>query len=472
MDQSEIAEALELVHREALAYLEGLDKRPLIGSNPEGVLKPFRVGLPQKGSGSAAALQQLIDGVDATVATAGPRCFHFVIGGATPASLAADWWASTLDQLAYTWLISPLSVELELISLEWLKDLLRLPHRLSGVFTTGATMANFVGLAAARQWWGEQQGVDVSQHGLSGLPPVPVLSSGHIHASATKVCSMLGIGRGQVRRFAQDALGTLDLVGLKQALEALDGQPVILIANAGEVNAGAFDPIQQMADLAEKYNAWLHVDGAFGLFAQVSERTRHLTRGVDRADSITVDGHKWLNVPYDCGFALVRDHQLLAKAFAYTAAYLPPADDPRPTIGALSPEGSRRARSFSVWASLRAYGKDGVREMIEDNLDLAQLLAEVVDQASDLERLADVSLNIVCFRYNPGGLSEVQLNQLNQQLGEAVLADGRVYVGTTDFGGKIAFRPAISNWRTRQEDVELLTEVVSELGASFSDSEE
>ncbi len=459
---------LALVKREAGAYLATLDERPLVTGDPEEALSRFRVSLPEQGSGATAALQELINqGIDATIATAGPRCFHFVIGGATPASLAADWWASTLDQIAYTWVTTPLGVELEVVSLDWLKELMDLPEDLFGVMTTGATMANFVGLAAARQWWGQEQGVDVSEQGLSGLPPVPVISSGYVHASAVKVCSMLGIGRGQVVRCSSSATGAVDLQLMESALQALNGKPAVLIANAGEVNAGDFDPIDKMADLAHKYNAWLHVDGAFGLFARACQATRHLTEGVERADSITVDGHKWLNVPYDCGFAYVRDPKLLAKSFAYTAAYLPAPDDPKLTIGAFGPESSRRARAFSVWASLRAYGRQGHTEIIQRNIDLAQYLGRVVDTATDLERLADVQLNIVCFRYNPGGMDEGDLNDLNRRLGEAVLSDGRVYVGTTDYCGKTAFRPAISNWRTREEDVELLATTIVELGGSL-----
>ena len=206
------------------------------------------------------------------------------------------------------------------------------------------------------------------------------------------------------------------------------------------------------------------MDGAFGLFARLSPRSAPLAAGVERAHSVIADGHKWLNVPYDCGFAFVRDLDLLAKVFSLTAAYLP-AGEPEPTYGYLTPESSQRARSLAVWAALRAWGRSGYREMVERHLDLAQRLAGLVDEAPDLERLADVPLNIVCFRYRPPGVPEEQLDALNARLGEAVLADGRVYVGTTSFGGKVAFRPAIVNWRTRESDIDLFVAVVRELGA-------
>lgn len=465
-DRSEIEGVLAVVAEQARAYLEQVDSRPALHPDAEATVRRFAGRLPDEGDGAVAALRQLWDrGLDATLASSGPRCFHFVIGGVTPAALGADILATVLDQPAYTWVSSPLGVELELLCLSWLKDLFGLPASLAGVFTTGATMANFVGLAAARQWWGERHGVDVAARGLSGLPPVPVFAGGFVHASDVKACSMLGIGREHVRIFAADAVGHVDLEALGRALEGLGGAPAILIASAGEVNAGEFDPIDAMADLARRHGAWLHVDGAFGLFARLSERTRRLVAGVERADSVTVDGHKWLNVPYDCGYAFVRDPILMRKAFAYGAAYLPAADDPRPTLGAIGPESSRRARALATWATLRAYGRRGYCDMVERHLDLAQYLASLVDAAPDLERLAPVPLNIVCFRSRPAGLPEEALNEHNRRLGEALLRDGRVYAGTTSFGGKTALRPAIANWRTRREDLDLLVAVVRELAA-------
>jgi glutamate/tyrosine decarboxylase-like PLP-dependent enzyme len=255
---------------------------------------------------------------------------------------------------------------------------------------------------------------------------------------------------------------------MERALSGLGGAPAILIGNAGEVNAGDYDPLPALADLAEKYGAWLHVDGAFGLFAGASPATAHLLDGIERADSAIADGHKWLNVPYDCGFAFIRDPSALPHIFSASAAYLPDPDEERPNWGQLSPESSRRARSFAVWATLDAYGRSGYRELVERNLAHAQQCAELVDAAPDLERLADVPLNIVCFRYRPAEADEATLDDLNQRLGEAVLADGRVYTGTTRYAGHVAFRPAFVNWRTRGEDVELLVSVIRELGETLS----
>jgi glutamate/tyrosine decarboxylase-like PLP-dependent enzyme len=365
---------------------------------------------------------------------------------------------------------TPLAARLEAVSLSWLKDLFGLPASWGGVLTTGATMANFVGLACARRWWAERHGVDIDERGFSGLPEVPVLSSGYIHPSATKALAMLGVGRSRVRTFSADDTGRLDLQALEHGLRELRGEPSIVVANAGDVNTGDFDPISSMADLAEKHGAWLHVDGAFGLFAGVTQRTAHLVEGIERAQSVIADGHKWLNVPYDCGFAFVRDPAFLAPVFSFAAAYLPRVDDPRPNFMILGPEASRRARSIPVWATLHAYGRRGVREIVERGLNLAQRVARRVDEAPDLERLADVPLNIVCFRYRPEGAPEDEddLNDLNRRLGEAVLEDGRVYVGTTVYGGRVAFRPAFVNWLTTEADVDLLVDVIRELGARLS----
>jgi glutamate/tyrosine decarboxylase-like PLP-dependent enzyme len=461
----EIEDVVRLTSEAATCYLEGLDERPVRSPDAEELAESFGGPLPEEGDGAVAALGELTQrGLDAAVHSAGPRFFHFVTGGVTPAALGADWLTSTVDQMAGFWVGSPIAARLESVSLDWLKELFGLPVSWGGVLTTGATMANFVGLAAARQWWGERHGRDVAEHGLAGLPAVPVFSSGYVHASALKALAMLGVGRGSVATFARDAAGRLDVDALEEALRRLDG-PAVLVGNAGDVNTGNFDPLVQLAELAERYDAWLHVDGAFGLFARLTPAAARLAEGVERADSVVSDGHKWLNVPYDCGFAFVRDPAALGRVFALDAAYLPAAGDPRPNYGYLGPEASRRGRSLAVWATLRAYGRAGYRELVERHLALAQHLARAVDAAPDFERLAEVRLNIVCFRYRPPGVPEGELDELNARLGEEVLADGRVYVGTTRYGGVTAFRPAIVNWRTQEADVDLLLDVLRDLGA-------
>jgi len=468
--RDEFAEVLRLVVTEAERYLADVDDSPVRRPGADEIAEAVGGDLPGTGSGAAAALTELLDRRAGLIASAGPRFFHFVTGGVTPAALGADWLASLVDQNNGDWTGAPLTSQLETVSIRWLLDLFGLPTSWGGVLTTGATMANFVALAAARRWWALRHGADVDQQGLAGLPPVPVFASGYLHPSDTKVLAMLGLGRGRPDKLARDAAGRLDLDALDRELRALGGVPALVIASAGEVNVGDFDPVDTMADLAEEHGAWLHVDGAFGLFAALSSRTRHLVKGIERASSVIADGHKWLNVPYDCGFAFVRDPGLLRPAFGMDAAYLPSLDDPHPNYFSMGPESSRRARSLAVWATLRAYGREGYREIVERHLDLAQRLAARIDAAPDLERLAGVPLNIVCFRYRPEGVPEDELDDLNRRLSAAVLEDGRVYFGSTVYEGRVAFRPAIVNWRTREEDVALIVEVTRELGARLTAS--
>ena len=466
--RDEIEGALDLIIAEARSYLDTIDERALRDAKADAFADELVSTLPERGDGAMDTLRELIDrGLLASVASSGPRFFHYVIGGVTPAALGAAWLTDVIDQNSGLWDASPLGNQLGRVALEWLRDMFGLPAGWGGALVTGGTMANYVGLAAARRWCGLQRGVDVEHQGLAAMPQIPVMSSGYIHSSALKAAGMLGLGRGNVRLFSRDDAGRVDLDALGAELARAD-KPAIVIANAGEVNTGDFDPVSAMADLAEEHGAWLHVDGAFGLFAAFSPRTQPLLDGVERAHSVAADGHKWLNVPYDTGFTFVRDPEILDQSFALSAAYLT-TQEGRSNLMHRTPESSQRARGIAVWATLRAYGREGYREMVEGHLDLAQRIAARVDEASDLERLADVPLNIVCFRYVPQGVEDpARIDEVNRRIGEEILPDGRVYVGTTTYQGKVAFRPAIVNWRTREQDVDLLVDVVRELGARLS----
>lgn len=469
-------ELTEVALREVLGaasrYLARLDDLPAKDPEADALARAFAGDLPEEGVGSLEALKGLIGrGQVAATRSAGPRFFHFVTGGSTPAALAADWLTSTFDNMAGLWVSSPLGAQLEKVALAWLKDLFGLPGQWGGVLVTGATMANFSALAAARQWCGEQHGADIARNGMDGLPRIPIFSGGFIHASAVKALGMLGLGYGSVKRLTRDAGGRIDLAALDRALEVLDGAPAIVIATAGEVNAGGFDPIEAMAEVAHRHHAWLHVDGAFGLYARVSPQLAHLARGVELADSVISDGHKWLNVPYDCGFAFVREERLLHSMFGIGAPYFPEAVAGHPDYLMLGPEMSRRARSLTVWATLAAYGRDGYREMVERHVGLARRLADQVKAADDFELIEEPVLNVVCFRYRPQGVAESELDQLNRRLGQAVLDDGRVYFGTTVYAGKVAFRPAISNWRTGADDVDLILPIARGLGGRLFGSD-
>jgi glutamate/tyrosine decarboxylase-like PLP-dependent enzyme len=466
--RGELEAALDLAAAEAKEYLRGIGDAPVLDHASAEDLAGWSPPFPETGDGALAALEELtaLAGPAAT-RSSGPRFFHFVMGGGTPAALAADWLTSAYDQVAFAWASSPLGSKLEAVATDWLRELFELPGEFTGALVSGATMANFTGLTAARSRWGESQGFDVEEDGLGGRPGPVVLSSGYIHPSAVQAIAMLGIGRANIRRLTRDGVGRVDLEALERSLAAGEGD--IVVANAGEVNAGDFDPIAEIAALARQHGAWLHVDGAFGLFARLAPESRGLTEGIELADSIGADAHKWLNVPYDCGFVFVREPDRLANALSFGAPYLPSADDPRPAPGFFSPENSRRARAFAVWATLRAYGRDGHRAMVERHLRLARGLADRIDEAPEFERLADVQLNIVCFRARPDGFAEEDLDDLNRELGEALLEDGRVFAGTTLYNGAVAFRPAIVNWQTTEADVDLLVDVLLELLAARAD---
>jgi glutamate/tyrosine decarboxylase-like PLP-dependent enzyme len=467
LDRDAATAALAQVSAAAGPYLDSLAARPVHDPATAKLLAGLAGPLPETGDGTAAAVERLLEiGTATATASSGPRFFHFVTGGSTPAALAADWTAGLLDQNAFARVSSPFAHEVETVVLDWLRQMFGLPAGWGGALVGSATFANFTSLGCATQWWGERHGADTVRDGLSGLPRMPVLSGGYVHASARKALQMLGHGRDAVEVFSRDDVGRVDLDGLERRLAGLGGAPAVLIANAGEVNAGDFDPVDALAALAERYGAWLHVDGAFGLFAALSPRSEHLVRGIGRAHSIAADGHKWLNVPYESGFALIREPERLGTAFGMPgAAYLPGPQDPGGGYGLYGPESSRRARSLPIWATLTAYGRQGHRAMVERHLDLAQHLARRVDEAPELERLADVPLCIVCFRVTRPGLAEQDLDRWNRAVGEALIADGRVFCGTTVYGGRVALRPAIVNWRTTAADIDLFVDVVRELAA-------
>ena len=458
-------EALRTVFEAAGPFLDSLPDRLVYDISAEPRLAEIGGPLPEEGLGTLEAVRRLVGvGTATSTVSSGPRFYHFVIGGSTPAAMAADWLVSLLDQNAAMRASSNLAHEVETVVIDWLRQLVGLPDGWGGALTASATYGNFTGLGCATHWWGEQIGVDTASAGLAGLPRMPVLSSGLVHPSSRKALQMLGHGKDTVEVFARDAVGRIDLDAMRERLETIDG-PAVVIATVGEPNAGDADPMAEVAELAKTHGAWLHVDGAFGVFAALSPTTAHLTEGIDRADSIAGDAHKWLNVPYESGFVLLANPSRLGRAFGMPgAAYLPGPDDPGAGYMLFGPESSRRARALPIWASLAAYGRDGYRAMVERHCELARGLADLVEESADMELLADVPLNVVCFRYRPEGVPEEGLDDLNRAIGEALLQDGRVFSGTTVYDGMVALRPAISNWRTTADDLALLVDVVRELG--------
>jgi glutamate/tyrosine decarboxylase-like PLP-dependent enzyme len=459
--------ALAKAHELALSFLESLPERPVshVPSAAE-MAEMLDEPLPERGSDPAEAVAEWFQRAERGItASPGPRFFGFVTGGSTPAALAGDWLASALDQNAGLWQGSAAAVQTELIVLRWLKELFNLPADWVGALTSGATMSNLVGLAAARQWGGRRLGFDAASDGLGGHPPIQVVSSAEIHASAVKCLGTLGFGRNQVRKVAAPG-GSVDIDAMRAELATIDG-PVIVVANSAEVNTGQFDDIDAVADLCAAHSggAWLHVDGAFGLFAAVAPRLSHLNRGIERADSVASDGHKWLNVPYDCGFAFVRDAGMLRESFAAGGAYITgnAGWDPHTHV----PEMSRRFRGLAAWCALKAYGREGYREVVERCVDNTAAFANWVERAGGVELMNPAPLNIVCFRVVKAGLDDAALDDLNRRAVTAIQRDGRAFVTGTVWQGKAAIRAAFDNWRTTPADVELLQTAILEVLAKL-----
>jgi len=460
--------ALDRAHELASAFLASLAHRPVSRvPTPAEMAAVLDEPLPESGSDPAGVLDEWFARAERGItASPGPRFFGFVTGGVTPAALAGDWFASAIDQNAGLWASSPAAAQTELVVLRWLKELFGLPAHWTGALTSGATMANLVGLGAARQWAGRRLGFDAASDGLAGQPPIVVVSSREIHLSAVKCLGTLGLGRQQIRRVA--ALGgAVDVAAMARVLRQIDG-PVIMIGNAGEVNTGHFDDLAALADLRDAHpgGAWLHVDGAFGLFAKASPRFAHLARGVERADSVASDAHKWLNVPYDSGFALLRDGATLRETFAATADYLDrnAGWDPFTHV----PEMSRRFRALAAWCTLKAYGRDGYRAIVERCVDNAAAFADWVAATPGIELMNPAPLNIVCFRMVAAHLDDAANDELNRAALRAIQADGRVFVTGTVWNGRVALRAAFDNWQTSAGDVALLQAAIDETAQSLS----
>ncbi|MDT8999609.1 pyridoxal-dependent decarboxylase [Paucibacter sp. APW11] len=379
-------------------------------------------------------------------ASAGPRYLGFVTGGATPASLVGDWLTSALDQNPTAGWDSE-APELERQTVRELAGWFGLGAAHEGAFVSGATMSNFVGLAIAREWLGEQQGVRVSEVGVAALGPVTVLS-GAAHSSIHKALSMLGLGRQAVQKLAtQPGREAVDLQALEAALQAQQGRPVIVVANAGTVNSGDFDDLRAIAALRQRYPFWLHVDAAFGAFAALDARLASQVAGLDAADSVCVDCHKWMNVPYDSALQFTRHRALQLRVFQNAAAYLGEPGE-RPDFVHLTPENSRRWRALAAWFAVQAYGREGQADIVARNIDCARLLGDLVAADETLELLAPVRLNIVCFAVR-GMTTQAEVQALLERLRDR----GEAFLTPTLYAGRWAIRAAFSNWRTSADDV-------------------
>ncbi|HET6918875.1 MAG TPA: aminotransferase class V-fold PLP-dependent enzyme [Jiangellaceae bacterium] len=437
----------------AIRYLAGLPDRS-VAPTPEAVeaLGALDVPLPDQPTAPLSVLRLLDETASAaTTAMAGPRFFGFVVGGSLPAALAANWLAGAWDQKSAFRSVAPATATLEEVSLRWLVDLFGLPAGTAAGFTTGATVANFTALAAARHAVLTRAGWDVEGDGLFGAPPVHVVVGDEVHPSLVKALGMIGLGRNRVVRIPVDDQGRMRA----DEMPRLTG-PTIVCAQAGNVNSGAIDPLAEICARAREDAAWVHVDGAFGLWSAAVPSMRQLTTGIEDADSWATDAHKWLNVPYDSGLAFVRDPDALRAAMSVSAEYLPAAGGQRNPCD-YTPEMSRRGRGVEVWAALFSLGRNGLVDLIERNCRLARRFATELS-AAGLAILNDVVLNQVLVSFGDADVTD--------RIVAAIQADGTCWCGGTVWHGRPAMRISVSSWATTDDDVTRSVEAITKAAQS------
>lgn len=453
-DAEQLSELLKITQEYALAYLEGLNSRAVGAKLPSKIPQTI---FESEGVGAVSTLQQFQAQFDALLsASPGSRYLGFVTGGTTPAALMADWLVSTFDQNAQ-WSGETVAPYLEQQALNALRDLLQLGEAFSGICVTGATMANFTGLAIGRQWLSEQRGLDIAKQGLHVMSPIKILS-GSPHSSVYKAAAMLGLGYDAIEKIAcRTNSEVIDTAALAARLQSLQGESVIVVGNAGMVNNADFDPLAEMAALKSQHEFWFHVDGAFGLMAAASPRWQVLTKGAELADSVAVDGHKWLNVPYDAGYLFTRHIGAQVRTFQNISPYLgTPVIDPLNTLH-LGPENSRRWRALPLWFTLKAYGSEGVRALIENCCDMAMAFGSAINEIPGLKLVAPVQLNIVCFTLDrPCTMDDMKALQ------KKLTDSGNMFVTPSSYLNQPILRAAFSNWRVTKEDIEIMRQTLLE----------
>ncbi len=448
----------DLLKRTADLAQEFLDSLPTRRVGPAVSVEELRAALggplPERGEDDLRVIEHLARAAEpGLVGMAGPRYFGFVIGGHVPASLAADWLTSTWDQNATLYVTSPANSVVEEVAAGWVLELLGLPATASVGFTTGCSMANFTALAAARHAVLARAGWDVEAQGLFNAPEIEVVIGEEAHATVLTALQMLGLGRERVKRVAMDGQGRMVPEALRDVLSGGSG-PLIVCVQAGNVNTGSFDPLTEIVPMVRERRergGWLHVDGAFGLWAGAVPSMAHLVRGVDQADSWATDAHKWLNVPYDSGVVIVAHPEPHRAAMTISAAYLAQTEGRERDPFDWVPEFSRRARGFTVWAALRSLGRSGVEDLVERCCALARRFAERLGSEPGVEILNEVVLNQVLVRFSsPGGDADA----LTRDVISRVQADGTCWLGGTTWHGKAAMRISVSNWSTTEGDVD------------------
>jgi glutamate/tyrosine decarboxylase-like PLP-dependent enzyme len=445
---------LDAAARLSNEFIDGLSSRP-VGSAAGIEQLRSRIARPlsEEGEDPRSVIEELARDVDpGLVASAGPRYFGFVIGGALPVAVAADWLTSAWDQNAGGFVAAPALSVTEEVAAGWVRELLGLPDGCGVGFVTGCQMAHFTCLAAARHGVLRDAGWDVEARGLQGAPELRVIAGAEAHVTVGVACRMLGLGAERVRLVSTDDQGRM-LPGELRGELARGGGPTIVCAQAGEINTGAFDPLAEIVAACRTSGAWCHIDGAFGLWAAASPKRRRLLEGFERADSWATDGHKWLNVPYDCGVAAVADPSAQRAAMTSTSAYIPSHDEDVPWGFDWTPEFSRRARGVPLYAALRFLGRAGVAAMIDRCCDLAERMATRLARADGVEVLNEVALNQVLVRFFDD-------DELTNAVIDRVQRDGTCWLSGSTFGGRAVMRVSIIGWQTTADDIDRSVEAI------------
>jgi glutamate/tyrosine decarboxylase-like PLP-dependent enzyme len=460
-ERSMFQEPLAAAFRYATEYVATTAERPVAATVDLATLRR-RLGAPleERGVDAAQVIEDLVRGVEGGIITSsGPRFFGWVIGGSLPAALAADWLTSTWDQNAGLYTTAPAAAVVEEVAGAWLKDLLGIPASASFALVTGCQMAHATCLAAARHALLAWRGWDVEQEGLAGAPAIRILTSTEKHGTILRTARLLGLGEKQIVNLPADDEGRLPTNALRAALESADG-PAIVVLQAGDLNIGAFDDFKELIPIAKQRGAWVHVDGAFGLWVAASARFRHLMKGADGADSWATDGHKWLNVPYDCGYAFVADHEAHRASMSHHAAYLTHDDAARDEMD-WNPEFSRRGRGFATYAALRELGRAGVAELVERCCDVAHALTTRIGAMEGAEVLWVPQINQGLVRFvDPRDGSAAACDAFTERVMAEILASGEAFFTGTTWRGKRAMRISVCNWQTSMKDVDRIVVAV------------
>lgn len=449
-----MGKALDDAHRAASAWIEGLDERPVAAhATLQDLAAAFRGPLPETSSRPEEVIAWLIQhGNAGMVGSASGRFFAWVIGGAVESALAADWMVATWDQNAAIYACSPAAAVIEDVAGAWIKELLDLPREASFAFTTGSQMAHVTSLAAARHAILRRAQWDVESDGMFGAPPITIITSDQKHGSVERAARYLGFGRKAILPLPTDASGTMAPGTLADALATQSG-PIILVLNAADLNIGACDPFAELIPIAHAAGAWVHVDGAFGLFARASRTHRHHLDGVECADSWVTDGHKWLNVPFDCGIAIVRDRDAHRAAMTLSASYIGPSSSARDQFD-WNPEWSRRARGIPVYAALKELGRQGVEAIIDRCCEHCKGLVAGIGVLPGAQVLHPPTLNQGLVRFRRDGNTPEQDDAFTDETIQKVNATGEAFFSGTTWCGRRAMRVSVVNWRTSARDVE------------------